>query len=215
MANQIEPEARQRIEYAVRKLAGMDYPRVWIGEEGMTADELLDLQMLNDEGPEWMRVDPGELVQVEGDEEEEERGGLRMPEVSHHWLDGLWVYENMPRALPGHVLAELEAEVLHVFAAKQGMVLVQTLLKEREDISQRHREPLDGLAVARHFDPDSDAPGYTLLVRLVPLDGLTPDDVNEELIDALEFYSDGASGIPYVIEDTDQARRALEERLNS
>jgi hypothetical protein len=212
MASQLEPEAARRIEIAVRVLAGMDYPRVWIGEEGMTPDELFDLQMQNDEMPEWMRVEPGELVQVEGDEEE---GGLQVPEVSIRWLDGLWVYENMPHALPGHVLAYLEEEVLHVFAAKQGKVPVKKLLTDGEDISHRHREPLDGLVVARHFDPDSYAPGYTSLVWLVPVDDLKPDDVDEELMRGLEIYAERSSGISYVIEDTEQARRALEERLNS
>jgi hypothetical protein len=139
----------------------------------------------------------------------------RYPEVSHRWLDGLWVYENMPSALLGHELAELELEVLYVFAAKQNKVLVETLLKEGEDISHRHREPLDGLVVARHFDPDRYTPGYTVLIRLVPLDELTPDDANEKLIDKLRFYAEGGDGIEYVIEDTEQARRALEERLNT
>jgi hypothetical protein len=108
------------------ELASLEYPRVWIGQEGMTADELLNLQMDNEELPEWMRVDPGELVQVEGDEG---GGGLQVPEVSHRWLDGLWVYENMLHALPGHELAELEMEVLHIFAAKQDKVPVGTLLE--------------------------------------------------------------------------------------
>jgi hypothetical protein len=211
MTSQPEPEAARRIKDAVRELASMGYPHVWIGEEGMTAAQLLAIQMENDKLPEWMRVEPGALVQMEGDEEGH---GLQIPEVSHRWLDGLWVYENMPHALPGNVLAELELEVLHVFAAKQGKVLVETLLKEGEDISHRHREPLEGLVV-RHFDPDSYAPGYTLLIRLVPLDELTPDDVGEEMIDTLEIYAQGDTGNSYVIEDTEQARRALEERLNS
>jgi hypothetical protein len=68
MAGQIEQDAMRRIEEAVRELSSMEYPRVWIGEPGMTADELLSLQMLNDEGPEWLRIEPGELVQAEGDE---------------------------------------------------------------------------------------------------------------------------------------------------
>jgi hypothetical protein len=212
MTSQLEPEAARRIEDAVRKLASMEYPCVWIGEEGMTAAELLHIQMLNEEMPEWMRVEPGELVQMEGDEEGH---GIQVPEVSHRWVDGLWVYENMPHALPGHELAELELEVLHVYAAKQNKVLVQALLKEGEDIWHRHREPLEGLVVARHFDPDSYTPGYTVLIRLVPLNRLTLDDVNEEFFNTLEFFAAGGDGIEYVIEDTEQARRALEERLNS
>ena len=213
MASQIEPEAARRIENVVQDLAGLEYPRVWIGDEGMTADKLLDLQMDNEELPEWMRVEPGELVQVEGDEG---GGGLQVPEVSHRWLDGLWVYENMPHALPGHALAELEMEVLHVFAAKQDKVPVVTLLREDEEIWHKHSEPLEGLVVLRHFDPDIEGtPGYTKVVRLVPRDRLTPDDVNEEFFDTLESYAAGDNGIGYVIEDTEQARRALEERLNS
>jgi hypothetical protein len=212
MANQIGPEAARRIENAVQELAGLEYPRVWIGQGGMTADELLNLQMDNEELPGWMRVEPGELVQVEGGEGER---GLQVPEVSHRWLDGLWVYENMPHALPGHELAGLEMEVLHVFAARQDKVPVRTLLGEGEEIWHKHREPLEGLVVARHFDPDGDTPGYTTLIRLVPLNRLTLDDVNEEFFDTLEFYAAGGSGIGYVIEDTEQARRALQERLNS
>jgi hypothetical protein len=212
MTSQLEPEAARHIENAVRELARIGYPRVWIGKEGITADQLLDLQMLNDEGPEWMRVEPGELVQVEGDEE---GGGLQMPEVSHRWLDGLWVYENMPYALPGHVLAELEDEVLHGFAAKQGKVPVTKLLREHEAIWRRHREPLDGLVLVRHFDPDSYAPGYTKLIRLVSLEELTPEDADEELMSGLEIHAERSSGVSYVIEDTPQARRALDERQDS
>ncbi len=212
MAAQIEPDAMRRIQKAVWELADMEYPRVWISVPGMTADELLSLQMENDEGPEWLRVEPGEWVRAEG---AEEGSGLRVPEVSHRWLDGLWVYENMPHALSGYALAELEFEVLHVFAAKQDKVPVQTLLKQVECIWRRHREPLDGLVVLRHFDPDSDTPGYTTLTRLVPVDRLAPDDVSQELIDALEIYADRASGNVYVIDDSEQARNALEKRLNS
>ena len=105
MTSQLEPEAARRIKDAVRELASMGYPHVWMGEEGMTAAQLLAIQMENDKLPEWMRVEPGALVQMEGDEEGH---GLQIPEVSHRWLDGLWVYENMPHALPGNVLAELE-----------------------------------------------------------------------------------------------------------
>ena len=50
MASQLEPEAARRIENAVRELARIGYPRVWIGEKGITADELLHIQMLNDDG---------------------------------------------------------------------------------------------------------------------------------------------------------------------
>jgi hypothetical protein len=201
----------RRIEQAVKVLAGMDYPEVWIGEPGMTAYELMILQMANEEMPEELRIEPGELVQVEGDEEGR---GLRMPEVSDRWLDGLWVYENMPHALQGYALGELESDVLHIFAAKQNKVAVNTLLEDDEDIWRRHREPLDGLVVLRRIDPEGNLPGYTKVIRLVPVDRLAPDDVSDDLIDALEICAE-SSGDKYVIDDSQRARDALEERLNS
>jgi hypothetical protein len=211
MVDKIDPDAIRRIEQAVKELAVMEYPEVWIGEPGMTAYELLSLQMANDGAPEELRIEPGELVQVEGDEEGR---GLRMPEVSDRYLDGMWVYENMPHALPGHVLGELESDVLHIFAAKQNKVAVKTILEDDEDIWRRHREPLDGLVVLRRIDTYRDIPGYTKVIRLVPVDRLTPDDVSEDLIDALEICAE-SSGCKYVIDDSQQARDALEKRLNS
>lgn len=171
---------------------------------------MLHLQIDNEGSPDWLRVQPGEFVQVEGDEEGR---GVKMPEVSHRWLDGLWVYENMANEMPPHEYVNLEDEVLYIFAAKQDKVLVRTLLREYEDIVHRHRAPLDGLAVARHFDPEDIIPGYTLLVRLVPLDGLTPDDVDEELIASLEHVANEGNQI-FVIEDSEHARAALEKRLD-
>jgi hypothetical protein len=213
MTDKIESDAMRRIEQAVKVLAGMDYPEVWIGEPGMTAYELMILQMANEEMPEELRIEPGELVQVEGDEEGR---GLRMPEVSDRYLDGLWVYENMPHALlERNILEEFESDLLHIYAAKQNKVAVTTFLEDGEDISwRRHREPLDGLVELRHFDPYRNIPGYTKVIRLVPVDRLTPDDVSEDLIYALEICAE-SSGCKYVIDDSQQARDALEKRLNS
>ncbi len=48
--------------------------------------------------------------------------------------------------------------------------------------------------------------------RFVPLDDLAPEDVDEHLLETLEFHISDSMG-PYVIEDSERARRALSERL--
>jgi hypothetical protein len=217
MVDKIDPDTMRRIEQAVKDLAEMEYPEVWIGEPGMTAYELMTLQMVNDDMPEELRIEPGEFIQVEGDEEGR---GLRMPEVGDNYLDGLWVYENMPHALlERDVLGDFESDMLHIYAAKQNKVAVTTVLEDGEDISwRRHREPLDGLVVLRHIDPYGDIiQGYTKVIRLVPVARLTPDDVSqdlEDLIDELEICAQSSS-CKFVIDDSKEARDALEKRLNS
>ncbi len=50
--------------------------------------------------------------------------------------------------------------------------------------------------------------------RPVPLDELTEEDVDENLIDGLEILVGEGPG-SYVIPDTEEARRALEQRLRN
>ncbi|MDP9454417.1 MAG: hypothetical protein M3Q60_01220 [Actinomycetota bacterium] len=248
----VDPKTMEIIENAVLELAALDYPRVWIGEEGITADELLEWQQDNadnrrevwermspderrevwDEIPEgereglreppqqWsdlpdavregletpLEVEPGEFVGVEGTD-----AGLRMPEVGINWLDGRWLTGNMPHLLPDHTLAELEREVMFIEAAKRGEVPVEVLCR-LEFVSTDELTGEDKLftsAVTRE--------GMALVYlgpryRRVPLEQLTPEDVDENLLDALEFFVANSIGL-YVIEDSELARRALSERL--
>jgi hypothetical protein len=83
----IVPEIIARIRSAVEEFAALDYPPVWLGEAGMTVEELLTLQDSNDDLSEELRVDPGEFVGVEGDE----GAGIQMPKVGLHYLEGLYV----------------------------------------------------------------------------------------------------------------------------
>lgn len=236
MANKIDPETVSRIRSMVAQLAEREYPRVWIGEPGMTPEELLELQNANEELrresweemtpqerkatleampeelrehlsdvmlaqppekwedlPEQLRehvrhpleVDPGEFVEVE-----DTGSGLRMPKVSYEYLDGLWVLENMRHALDEDVEAELDREVLYISAAKQGKVPIIKDSKERYEAG---------------LPPD---------IRLAVTDHLTPEDLENVRLDEMQFYIEEPEAMgPYVIEDSEEARRALDERL--
>ena len=175
------------VGHAVERLADREYPVVWVGEEGMTAEDLLELQETNDKLPEWMRVEPGETVRLEGDDG---AGGITVPRPSVDYLDDPTVLEGFSDHLPEHRLAELRAEVTHIRAAKQGMVLVTT------DSRERYEE------------------GLPPIWRTVPVDELAPGDVDETLLDDLGFYADDTMG-PYVMHDSEKARRAVEARLGS
>ena len=238
MAENIDPQFLSRVENAVGKLAKREYPPVWIGEPGMTPEYLFHVQNSNEawhrelweqmtrrekektweempEGlrerlpddmyaeppekwndlPGWLReemrhpldVEPGEFVQIEGT-----GSGIQIPNVSYKYLNGLWVIENMCHLLDDAVEAELHTEVLYIYAAKRGMVPLI------EDSWERF---------AAGIAPD---------ITLVPIKNLRSCDVRNILLEDLEFYVEEPETMgPYVIEDSEEARGALEERLGS
>ena len=257
----VEPKIMESIERAVRELAQMDYPKVWIGEEGITADELLAKQQANEdvrreawermnpderrevwdekiperekEGlhepprrwsdlPEGVRegleapleVEPGEFVSIEG----AEGGGIQMPEVGFNWLDGRWVLRHMPDLMPVDVspgLGDLQEEVGYIEAAKRGDVVVKTACVVKFASEDALTEADRAFVASASCAPGGEAlavvfEGYER--RFVPLDDLAPEDVDEDLIEILEFHVSDGMG-PYVIEDSERARRALRERL--
>jgi hypothetical protein len=212
MMGEIDRETLEHITEAVRELAEMDYPKVWVGKPGMTADELLSLQMINDESPEWMRVEPGEFVGIEGDNS---GTGIAVPEPSDQWLDGLAIYKTgLHRYLDPYVNAELSDAVRIIYAAKRGEVPVEESwgleFIEVDELDE------DDIAVAKAFTPDGrvlvpTVPKY----RYVRVEDLAPEDVDEDLLESLEFFVGEGPEVmgPYIIEDTPAAREALERRL--
>jgi len=215
MAEKIDPEAAARITGYVEELAALDYPKVWVGEYGITAAELLTLQDLNEGLPEYMRVEPVEAFEVE-----ESGAGLTMPGISADWIDGRWALFNLPFSLMagGVVFAELEEHVMTLSAAKDGQVRVcrscRLAFEPMGEIS-----PIDrGIVsrVARAVTED----GYVLVPGVpeyayVPIEDLVPEDVDEELLEDLGFWASGEQVVApgYVIEDTPWARAAVEARL--
>ncbi len=183
----ITPEILAFVEHAVGWLADKEYPVVWVGEAGIMVEELLELQQHNDELPEWMRVEPGETIRPE---DHEGAGGITIPGPGVHYLDGLTVVEEFSDHMLEHSLAELQAEVAHIRAAKLGMVLVIT------DSRERYEE------------------GLPPIWSMITVEELEPKDVSQQLLANLEFYANDTMG-PYVMHDSERARRAVDARLGS
>ena len=199
--DEMSPEVAARIRGHVEALAALDYPRVWVGEPGISVEEALAIQEINDELPEYLRVEPGDEVEIEGSGEM----GVQVPGMSVDWIDGLWALTYIPDLLLDEgVFADLEEHVMEVWAAKEGMVRVfrcWTLMFEPmgalgpEDIYVAKAVTEDGSVMV------PGVPEYDL----VPVEALAPEDVDEELLEVQPYY---------VIGDTPRARTAVETRLS-
>ena len=51
--------------------------------------------------------------------------------------------------------------------------------------------------------------------RMIFLDKLTHDDVDDELLEQLGFYASGETWEPYLVDDTSRARALVEARLRN
>jgi hypothetical protein len=238
LTDRIDPEIISRIRGMAAQLAEREYPRVWIGEPGITPEQQLAIQNFDDEErrdawekmtqqerkeileetPEELRehvsdemitrppekwedlpwqlrerlrhgleVEPGEFVRIE------DTGiGIQVPKVSYEYLDGLWVLQNMRDELHESLEAELDWEVLYILAAKEGKVPIIVDSRERYEA------------------------GIAPEVGLVSIDDLTPEDLEYVRLEEMEFYVEEPEPMgPYVIEDSERARLALDERLGS
>ncbi len=164
--------------------------------------------------PEWFRkqmkrpleVEPGEFVGVEGGE-----GGIQVPKIGYEYLDGLYAVENMRAEMYPQDYAELHADVSYIRAAKQGRVRVEVawdlefkpyhgLTDEDKLFTKATTE--DGLAMVYL------GPRY----QDIPLGELTPEAVDDHLLENLEFRA-AENVSDYVVEDSESVRAALEQRL--
>jgi hypothetical protein len=260
VAKRIEPETMGRIEQAVRELAQMEYPKVWIGKAGTTPDETLaeDLFNLAERKRAWEESRPEEREELWARLPEDKRGGydhppaswddlpdnlkqeirsewelavpgepmevkgdisftLEAPEMSVDWVDGLSVYETgLYRHIDPDVNAQLSEAVRVIYHAKHGQVPVE----ESWNIGFKEIHELDieggDIGVAKAFTTDGKVlvpmtPNY----RYVRVEDLTPEDVDDDLLNYLEFYSkEGPYAMgEFVIEDSPEARAAVERRL--
>ncbi len=108
------------IESLRQEVAEWDYPDVWVGAKGMTAVRLLHLQELNEGLPEEMRLEPGEVVRVEGT-----GGGIEIPEVGGTRLHALDVVRYLEDEMDPDDFEPLWEEVETIRLAKQNLVLVK------------------------------------------------------------------------------------------
>lgn len=189
----------RRIEEAVRELAEQDYPLVWVGEEGMTPEDILLFQEQNEHAPEWLRCEPGDERSVENDPEAPAGVTVcRIPGASYRYLYADWVLENVPLDDPPEVLlgeldeARLVHEVMYHRAAERGEV-----------------------PVVLYDSWDAMADGNGQLISIVPVEQLSrvfTSEVLKGVLKALEFFLVGSCE-PYVIPTSEWAEQAVEDRL--
>lgn len=209
----VEPKVEAEIRRCVADIAERRYPRVWVGKAGITTEELLHLQQINEEVPEWLRIEPGGHFEFDGMEV-----GSLVPDVSVDWIEGEKALSLIPDHFVDNDLGNLHAEVEVIRAAKAGAVMVRTgftiayaVGEEVDALSEDDRLSLrsawvddDGRPAAMYYT----GPTY----RMVPLDELTGDDVDEHLLEDLDFYA-GDTFEPYVVEETLRSRALVERRL--
>jgi hypothetical protein len=143
--------------------------------------------------------------------------GSWVPDVSGDWISVGWIEGEkalslIPDLLEEGELGSLRAEVETIRAAKAGAVMVHSASSiayavgdERYALSES-----DLLTTcATWIEPDG-RPAVMFWTgsryRMVPLDELTGGDVDEYLLEDLEFYASGDGFEPYVVEDTPRSR---------
>jgi hypothetical protein len=149
VAKKIVPETMGRIEEAVRELAEMEYPRVWVGEAGTTPDEALadELYKLAERKRAWEESRPEEREELWAELPEDERGGYDHPPTS---------WDDLPDNLKQNIRSEWELAVPGEPMEVEGEI---SFTFEAPDISVNW---VDGLSVYetglyRHIDPDVNA----------------------------------------------------------
>jgi hypothetical protein len=209
----VEPKVEAEIRRCVAEIAEKRYPRVWVGKAGITTEELLHLQEINEEGPDWLRIEPGEPFEFDG-----MVVGSLVPDVSVDWIEGEKALKLIRDHFEEGELGDLQGEVEVIRAAKAGAVMVHSaftiayaVCKEVDALSEDDR--LSICAAWLDYDGRPAAMFYTgSTYRMVPLDELTGDDVDEHLLETLDFYA-GDTFEPYVVEETPRSRALVELRL--
>jgi hypothetical protein len=206
--DEVDPKVMAATREHVSVLAERDFPKVWVGRPGITPEELLAIQEMNDEGPEWMRIEPGHDPDV----------GDLIPDVSTDWIEGSTALALIPDLFVEGELANLQDKIGVIRAATHGAVMVDIACRvnfatggELDRLSEDDRISISGASFGEGKTPATIFDGHT--VRTVPRDELTVVDVDEGLLEKLEFYASGESWAPFVVEDTPQARILVEMRL--
>jgi hypothetical protein len=223
LEEKIGPEIVDQLRGFIQEIAKRQYPLVWVGKVGMTPQELQEFRKMNEELPEFIRAEPGEFLSVGGRE-----GGFRIPEVGGPRLNGLDVIMNLSGVIPEEAEAKLRHEVMHIYAAKQGKVLIQVadeiewVPKGRltdEDTAWLVGIPGFGMGQDLRARPDvvvEDLPPIVGVwigtrTKAVPIDEVTPEQVDEDLLKDLEHQAAGGTEDPFVIPETPGVKAYLTE----
>ena len=141
-----------------------------------------------------------------------------MPDVSVDWIEGEKALKLVSNHFVDSDLGNLWAEVAVIRAAKAGAVMVQTGFT----IAYAVGEEVDALSEDDRFSIRAAWPEYDggpavmyytgSTYRMVPLDELTGGDVDEHLLEDLDFHACDTFE-PYVVEETSRSRALVELRL--
>ena len=223
MEERIGPEILAQMRALIQEIANREYPLVWVGRAGMTPEELVEFRKINEELPEYIRAEPGEVLSVEGSE-----GGFQIPEVGGPRLSGLDVVMNLSSEMQEEEEAKLRYEVMHIYAAKQGKVLVQVadeiewMSKDRitdEDKAWLVGVPGFGMDQDRRTHQPAIIEDLPPIVgvcvgtrtKAVPIDEMTAEQVDEDLFKDLEHHASGKTMGPFVIPETPGVKVYLTE----
>jgi hypothetical protein len=190
----------------------------------MTEEDLSEFRKMNEELPEYMRAEPGEFVGVEGSGE-----GFQIPEAEGLRLSGLDVIRHLSGEMQEEAEAELHNEVMHVYATKQGNVLIYVA----DDIEWVPKEQLTDADMPWLVGLPGSGPGVSGLqagrkiaredlppvvgvwtggrTKAVPVDELTPEQVDEDLLEDLQHYATRRTTGPFVIPETEPVKAYLAE----
>jgi len=223
LEERIGPEILTQVRALAQEIANRKYPLVWVGRAGMTPEELAEFRKMNEELPEYIRAEPGEFLGVEG------RGkGFRIPEVGGPRLNGLAVVMDLSGVMPEVAEAKLRHEVMHIYAAKQGKVLIQ-VADEIEWVPKNRLTDEDtawlvgvsGFGMGQELRTGHDVAVEDLppivgvwigtRTKAVPVDDVTPEQVDEDLLKDLEHQAAGGTAEPFVIPETPGVKVFLNE----
>jgi hypothetical protein len=217
------PEILARVRELVWRIASREYPLVWVGKPGMTEEDLSEFRKMNEELPEYMRAEPGEFVGIEGSGE-----GFQIPEVGGPRLNGLDVIAHLSGEMQEEAEARLHHEVMHVYAAKQGKVVIELA----DEIEWVPKERLTGEDTAWLVGVPGFAMGHGLQARqdaivkdlppvvgvwigmrtkAMPVDELTPEQMDEDFFEDLEHHAAGGTVGPFMIPETPRVKAYLAE----
>lgn len=215
-------EEYTRVKEAVEALAEMEYPKVWVGKEGITPEEAmaegqfklsLAMEALEDGTPE-----EAEEVWAELGTESDEPPVETVTPISVNWVDALTVYKKgLHRYIDPDDEAELSSATRVIGHAKHGRVPVVYAwgvdFKDMEDLDHENGD----IEVAKAFTHDG-----RVLVPTVPkynyvdVEDLAPEDMDDDLLDYLECYASKGSYVmvnSFVMEENAATLEAVDSRL--
>jgi hypothetical protein len=238
LAERIDPDIVCRIRDMAAQLAKREYPRVWIGEPGITPEQLLADQNFDEEARRdaWEKMTRQERKEIL----EETPEDLREHISDEILMQPPQKWEDLPQQLRERLRDGLEVdpgEFVEIWGTGMGLempkvsyeyldglwVLENMRYELHESVeAELHQEVLYIFAAKQGKVPvivdsrERHEAGIAPDISLTSIDDLTPQDLGNIRLEEMKFYIEDPEAMgPDVLEDSGRARRALDERLES